>query len=275
MSELSFIDPAGVETLLRRLPGTSGRFMPPVVVNEDVVPGQDGSRLRQVRFGAGQVVVPLSMSGTNEVEYRQRLRDLARSLNPTRGTGVLRSTFAGQVRELHCRYIDGMGLVEQWHLLGQPSLLFRAFDPFWYDTAQTAQTFSPTQASFFPILPLRLSGSEVYADTTVVNDGDVQTWPVFTVTGPGANPVLRNLTSGKALDLTGVTLGAGETVEIDTRPGFKTVRRGDGTNLYGDLTATSSLWPLLEGSNSLRLEMAGTTAQSSFSVRYSRRWLSP
>jgi phage-related protein len=271
---LSFIDADGVETVLRHRRGTTGRFMPLVVMRDEPVAGQDGTRLRDLRYDARQVVVPVVIDGVDRSAYRQALRDIAHRLDPKRGNGRIRSSLDGVVRELTCRYLDGMGFSEDFFDVGVPSLLFRAFDPFWYDTAVTAISVGPTQASFFPIFPLRLSGSEVYADTAVDNSGDVETWPQWTVTGPGNGPVLRNLTTGKAIDLTGVVLGVGETVEIDTRPGMKTVRRGDGSNLYGDMATGSSLWPLVKGSNSLRLEMSATTAASSFALRYSRRWLS-
>jgi hypothetical protein len=275
-----WVDPDGVVIDLDVLAsGLSGRFLPPIAFSEESVPLQAGSRLRQVRPLARDVALPFIVVSSDPVAKRMALRRLAAAMDPTRGDGRLRCGFAGQMRELRCRYAGGFDLDESADLstpeVQRALVVFRAFDPFWYDQAVTAVTVGPTQASFFPILPLRLSGSEVYADTEVDNDGDVETWPLWTVTGPGVGPVLRNLTTGKAIDLTGVSLGAGETVEIDTRPGFKTVRRGDGSNLYGEMvTPPSSLWPLVKGSNSLRLEMSATTADTSFALRYQRRWLS-
>lgn len=280
---LSFVDPSGVESPLHAGSvevefGVEGRGMPPVESVIDVIPGQPGGRRRQTRFGVREVVLPLEVFGGSQSDLRGTLRSLARAFDPTRGDGRLVSTAPdGSVREIVCRYSSGMELVEDLDLLGnvqRAGVVFSAVDPYWYDGAATAVTFGPTQASFFPFFPLRLSASEVYADTEVDNEGDVESWPVWTIAGPGTSPVLRNLTTGKSLDLTGVVLGRGETVEIDTRPGFKTVRRGDGTNLYPDLTATSSLWPLVEGHNSLRLELSATTAETSFALNFHRRWLS-
>jgi hypothetical protein len=270
---LSFIDADGVETVLQHQRGATGRFMPPVLARDEAIPGRDGTRLRDVRFDARQVVVPVVFTHGDRAVYRQQLRDVARRLDPKRGDGVLRSTLDGMSRDLRCRYIDGMGFDERYFSTGTPSLLFRAFDPFWYDTATLALTIGPTQAAFFPILPLRLSGSEVYADTDIVNDGDAEAWPAWTVTGPGNDPILRNLTTGEAIDLTGVSLGAGEQILIDTAPGVKTVRAGDGRNLFGDMTA-SVLWALARGRNSVRLELSGATAGTSFALSWRRRWLS-
>lgn len=271
---ISFVDPEGNETVLLHQKGMTGRWMPPVMMSDETVPGQDGTRFRQVRYDARQVVVPVVLLEESRADYRAAIRTLVRRLDPKRGEGILRSTWAGQTRELACRYLDGMGFDERFLNIGTPSLLFRAFDPFWTDGSDTAVAVGATSASFFPFFPLRLSGSEVYADTTVDNDGDVEAWPLWTVTGPGNDPILRNLTTGKSIDLTGLSLAAGETVEIDTRPGIKTVRDGAGANLYGSMTTASSLFPLAEGSNSLRLEMSASTTDTSFSLRYRRRWLS-
>jgi len=79
--------------------------------------------------------------------------------------------------------------------------------------------------------------------------------------------------TGKTLNLD-VTLTAGETVTIDTTPGTRSVTKNDGTNLFGELSATSSLWALAKGSNAIQLEMSSATSSSSIAYSYERRWLS-
>jgi hypothetical protein len=284
MSWLTFIDPDGTEHVLTTDVdvdvefGVEGRFMPPVESVLERVPRQPGARRRQTQFGVREVVLPLEVFGGSEVGLRTRLRELVRAFDPTRGDGILRSTAPdGSVRQVTCRYSAGMEVVEGLDLLGnvqRAAIVLEAVDPFWYDTATSALTIGPTQAAFFPILPLRLSGSEVYADTDIVNDGDAEAWPAWTVTGPGNDPILRNLTTGEAIDLTGVSLGAGEQILIDTAPGVKTVRTGDGRNLFGDMTPASVLWALAPGRNSVRLELSGATAGTSFALSWRRRWLS-
>lgn len=281
----TFIDPDGVEFPLTTDLGTGtnvefgveGRGMPRVESVIERVPQQSGGRRRETTFGVREVVVPLELLGASASDLRVRLRALLRAFDPTRGDSVLRCVAPdGMVRQIGCRYDSGMEVVESLDLLGnvqRAAVVFRAADPFWYDTAVTGQSFGPTQAFFFPILPLRLSGSEVYASADVINDGDVLTWPTWTITGPGNNPVLRNLTTGKRIDLTGVSLAAGESINVDTRPGRKTVSSGVGANLYGSMTTTSSLWPLVKGTNTIRLEMSASTPATSLALSFQRRWL--
>lgn len=261
---------------------TEGRFMPPIAFDEDGVPGQPGLRLRTVRHREKDFVLPLWITDTSETLLRARLRTLIAKMDPTRGDGRIRVTGpGGDQREITCRYKQGLELVER---LGQTSaarmqrapVVFRAHNPYWSDVNDTivgplAPDDSP--GSFFPFFPLRLSSSEVFAALSVDNIGDVDCWPVWTIVGPGSSITLRNLTTGKVLSLDG-TLAAGETLVIDTRPRKKTVRHFSGsieTNWYTNLSATSALWCLRRGSNSLQIEMGAATSASS--VTLARRHL--
>lgn len=270
---IQFVDPNGAVTTLQKLRGATGRWMPDVQIDEQAVPGEDGARFRLARFGPRQTVVPILLDGATDVAYRAAVRALAASLNPKRGRGLLRATFDGAVREIDAIYVDGMGFTEDFPVHGKPSLLFRHLDPFWYDSATTTQAFtSGTPQTFFPIFPIRLSSSTVFASTTVTNTGDVEAWPVWTITGPGSGLVLRNLTTGKVLALTR-TFVAGEVVTIDTSPGAKTVLTAAGASLFSSLTSRQ-FWPLSSGANSIQVELSAATAASSVNLAYRRRFLS-
>lgn len=285
---LSFIAPDGVETVLTRQPdldvhwalGVTGRFMPPIDRVEDTVFGQAGTRLRAVNVGARDVSLPLTVIGGDEVAVRTKLRALIRTLNPQRGDGRLRVTAAdGTVREMVCRYSEGMEGEESRDDTGKvfqrAVLVLRAADPYWYDTTAQSQTYNlgPIR-TFFPILPLRLASESIFGSQVVTNDGDVETWPVWTVHGPCTSISLSNDTTGETINLP-ITLTATQTVTIDTRPFRKTVRRDDGINLYGSLTPTSSLWSLPLGGSTVTISLPGATGDSYVTLNYARRWLTP
>lgn len=275
MSEtIEYVDPDGAATTLYHRSGTSGRFMPPVMVRDQAVPSDHGTRFRGCRFDAAQIVIPVVLDGSSEADFRSGVRALSTALNPSKGVGTLRATVDGAAREMSALFVDGMGFDEENPAdIGFPTLMFRGFDPFWYDTTTVTGTFTTGDAApFFPIFPLRLASSEVFADAVVTNTGDVEAWPLWTVTGPGSGLVLRNFTTGKVLALD-YTLAAGDTVTIDTRPGAKTVTLDDGTNLFGSLTSRQ-LWPVARGSNSIRIEMSGGTDDSSVQIAHQRRFLS-
>lgn len=276
LETISFVDASGLATVLADLRGITGRMMPPIRFTADTIPAQPGTRLRQVLHEARQVVIPIIVSGVSPVAHRAGLRAMAHRLDPVRGEGKLVVTAVdGTVRELHCRYVDGFGLQEDWPDFATPSLLFRADDPYWYDDADTQVDFDAgSAATFFPFFPLRLSSSEVFAAGDVTNPGDVETWPTWNVVGPGSGLVLRNLTTGKLLTLD-YDLAAGESVAIDARPGYKSVERQDGLNLFGSLSDDTDLWALAVGANSVQVEMTGATGGSVVTLRYRGRRLAP
>lgn len=283
MSEVVlWVDADGGSTTLEVEWDASGRFAPKTVFDEDVVPGQPGARFRAVRHELREFVLPIWMVADTEALLRTAMRDMVARMDPTRGPGVIRTTTpVGDQREIACFYGAGLEMAEK---LGQSSgptmqlapVMFRAYDPYWSAVSTTVQDFTiGAMPSFFPFFPLRLTASEIAVDTTVTNSGDVDTWPVWTITGPGSGIVLRNLTTGKDLTPSGITLAAGQTVIIDTRPGVKTVTRDDGTNLWPYLSNTSALWPLRRGVNSVRLEMSASTSASALRLSYKPRYLSP
>ncbi|MBT2723045.1 phage tail domain-containing protein [Bacillus sp. ISL-46] len=282
--KLYWIDANGTEQLLsmdenyKVLFGMNGRFMPPISVVEEEVPFQAGTRKRSVKINARDVDIPLHISAESEIELRQIMRKTLRMINPLKNEGKLISIAAdGSKRELTCQYIGGMEGAEDKDSKGfwwqRVVLVFRAFDPFWYDSTTNVQTFriNETAGTFFPILPLRLSSSTVFADISITNSGDVETAPEWIITGPCQNIVISNMTTGEKVNLE-VTLDVGETISIDTRPFKKTITKNDGTNLFYTMTDESSLWSLQEGENSIQLEMSNATTESSIQLSYKNRY---
>ncbi len=259
------------------LPGVQGRHMPPITHTEDEVPLQPGGRLRQVNIKTRELDLPILITGLSEMDVRTEIRTLEHLMNPLRGDGKLRVTAPdGSQRELTCRYLSGLQLNEEkLYLLKQTApLVFRAPDPYWYDTQTNVFTYvtGGQPATFFPFFPLRLSSSTVFTDASVSNLGDVEAWPEWIITGPGDSITLRNLTTGETITLN-TTIGTGEQITIDTKPGKKTIRKNDGTNLFGSQSFDSSLWALQPGSNSIRIEVSNTTTASSVQLSYRNRYL--
>lgn len=279
-----WVDVDGGQTTLEVEWATSGRFMPKIEFNEDIVAGQPGARLRSVRHAVHELVVPFWFDGATEADQRTQMRNICDLMDPTRGPGKIRVTSpVGDQREIVCSYAAGLEVDEK---LGDNAglfsqmvpVMFRGHDPYWYDvTTTTPGDFQVTSTpSFFPFFPLRLSSSEIVVDTTITNDGSVETWPTWTIYGPGSGVVLRNLTTGKNLLMTTVTLSTGQYITVDTRPDYKTVRRDDGTNMWSVVDFGSALWSLNRGANRIRLEMTGTTPLvSRLQVSYKRRFLAP
>lgn len=272
----TWVEPDGAETRLPVYDPKRGRAMPPIEFAEEVVPERPGARLRSIRHGVKVIDLTTAIKGDAEAAVRADLRAWLRRLDPVRGEGALRvNTVAGDSREIGVRYAGGLELEETDPLWNVAVLTFRALEPYWRDAADTVTTFARGAGSaFLPGPPFALTASGVWAEPSLVNSGDVDAWPVWTITGPATSVALVNTTTGARLDLA-TTLSGDETVTIDTRPGAKTVRRADGTNLYPDLGVDSSLWPLARGTNALEISLAGADDASAVSLAYRARYLGP
>ncbi|MCP3738821.1 phage distal tail protein [Rossellomorea sp. BNER] len=281
--KISWFDANGTEhvfnTDIKVLDGMNGHFMPPISFVEEQVPFHEGSKLRQVRVEPRDVDIPVYIEYKNEIELRQKMRKTLRIFNPLKADGKLK-VFApdGSQRELFCRYSTGLegreDVDEKGFYWQKIILVFHAFDPFWYDTVTKVETFTTGQpATFFPFFPLRLSASSVFADATIDNTGDVESYPEWIIKGAGENIVLRNLTTGQLLQLN-TSLQVGESITIDTRPNKQTIRKSDGTNLFYTISDESSLWSLEAGLNNIRIEMGNSTADSSVQLSYKNRYWS-
>lgn len=257
-------------------PGRKGfKGLPPYQAAVLDTPLVDGDVVRFVLANARGLEVHLLVKGSNATDYEAVRSALQSAMNPKLGDGRFRCTRAdGTQREIFCRYDSGFEGDESWgaaSAIHQEYLLkFMAHDPYFYDVLATTLTFSSAVPSnFFPIMPLKLSGASIGSGFSIFNGGDVESYPVFTISGPGTNPTLTNTTTGKSIAAT-ITLTAGQSLIIDTQA--KTVKREDGSNQFSVLSFGSALWTLATGQNAITLSMSGTGAGSQIQVSYKQRY---
>lgn len=98
-------------------------------------------------------------------------------------------------------------------------------------------------------------------------DGTASTWPVLRVNGPCANPTVTHVGSGRTLTVQG-SLAAGEWVQIDTRPGWRSVLRDNGGGM--PLTAQSRIdeFRLTPGFNELHWTATDPTLTCTLAVTW-------
>lgn len=98
-------------------------------------------------------------------------------------------------------------------------------------------------------------------------EGTAATWPVLRVAGPCSNPTITHVASGRALTVQ-TTLAAGEWVEIDTRPGWRTVLRNNGGGAPLALTSRIDQFQLTPGVNEIRWTATDNTLTSTLAVTW-------
>lgn len=70
-----------------------------------------------------------------------------------------------------------------------------------------------------------------------VNEGDTPAYPTISLQGPLVDPVITNSTTGAEIDLTGLTIAAGESITVNLQGGNKTITDTTGNSLLGSATA--------------------------------------
>ncbi|MFJ8677213.1 phage distal tail protein [Streptomyces sp. NPDC093589] len=98
-------------------------------------------------------------------------------------------------------------------------------------------------------------------------EGNAPTWPVLRIAGPCSNPSVTHVATGRTLTVQ-ATIADGDWVEIDTRPGWRTVLRDNGGG--APLTPQSRIdaFQLTPGTNEIRWTATDNTLTSTLAVTW-------
>lgn len=148
-------------------------------------------------------------------------------------------------------------------------------DPYWQDLIPQQLAFNiGSSVGILPLLPIPLGGSSIIGNNTIINGGNAQAWPIWTLTGPGT-PTMKNLTTGKQWALN-TSVASGHVVQVTTKPGSQmAVDTTTSANIWDQLVLggnLSNLWSLMAGSNQISIAMAGATVATSVGLTWTNRW---
>ncbi|WP_331764834.1 hypothetical protein [Streptomyces sp. NBC_01238] len=139
---------------------------------------------------------------------------------------------------------------------------FAAVDPTFYADEQTTTEIPLgwlTGGGFAApvVAPIFVQSGTTAADRPgwVTNAGTGSAWPVIRITGPVANVTVTHTPSGRQLAMPTLNLTSkNQWIEIDTRPGYRTVRRENGGNASSLLSPASriDLFSLPPGQSEMR-----------------------
>ena len=185
-------------------------------------------------------------------------------------------------------YTGGLDeVIREYPNITKAALTFHAEDALFHDNFETVWYMRQgMDYLYFQPADDLLMTDDLYMRTaagtiedTLTIDGE-RVYPTITITGPAANMVLTNETTGRMIALdASVSLEPGEYITIITdRMKKRSITKVSGTtktNLLNKLTAGSSLnfW-LSRGLNTLAFTNTATTPQSSVELRYKERYLS-
>jgi len=178
----------------------------------------------------------------------------------------------GKMR-LYCRPVDRTTPTDRAFSFryGVVSVRLEATDVYIYsNTEKSSGGISPgatTGGLTFPLtFPLVFGSGGSGGSASVQNSGTAPApWTAF-ITGETPNPKITHLESGRFLELTGLTVSAGDTLEFDSKS--RTILYNGTASRRGFLTAASSWFWLQPGSNTIQFSSGGvTTGQLTFNWR--------
>lgn len=246
--------------------GEDGFGLDDIDIIEERTPYVDGATFKGITQGTREPVVFLGVYRESMDVLEAYEEQLQRNLNPFRGEYTLRVIrMDGRTRDIKARLraYPWSTNDKDGPLWASRKLIFHCPDPHFYDPVQAAQvvTLGPSGLVLPFTLAATLPSTAIDTTFTAQNAGDLPTYPVLVITGPGTNPVITNNTSGKVMSLTQV-LDTGDTVTIDMLAAtimWYDASGGTTTSILQTRSASSAFWPLVRGSNSIRVQMTSAS----------------
>ncbi len=264
-----------------------GHELAPIEIARSAVPYVPGTRVRLVRSREREIHIVVHLNTESFVLLRDEKEVLYRAFwsGDAEGDrvrfGWLRFTLvAGTTRQTRALYLLGAEGDTTQGIGGWEDvvLTFLCPDAHYEALEDTVVDLvaGTSSVSWFgrPWFPFELSASSVLAGATIDNTGDIDAWPIWTLTGPMSNPILRNVTTGAVLSIP-TTVQVDSTLTVATRPGYHSVVFNGGVSAFGVVTGNSVLWGLRPGLNVIRVEASGTASMTDAVLNYRLRYLSP
>lgn len=257
--------------------GVSGLGAAPYELTKDAHP-RGGSRLRHAQPVERMIVWPLYVYGDTHQELIGRWRTLATAFTRTlrEGPGWLEiARPGGDRRRIAVIYEDGWdGRGEQgWGIRSDTAIVsLYCPDPYWLGEPVTEHREHGAGVDFLDPYP-QVSSSQVLGETVLHNPGDVEAWPVWTITGPASKVTMINEDTGEAFEITPLDgpLGEGDQVTVTTDP--PRVRGPNGEVWTAALNWPGAvLWPLRPGPNRVSFQLDGADDGSSVRLEYRPRY---
>lgn len=253
-----------------RLLRLDGSGTAPVINRVVQTPQRDGAVYVDSRLGPRLISAQLAIVGEGWTSMWAKRREITDKLNPRRGAGLLMFAPDDTVYEINAVVDQGLSFSNPRGPHAQEqAVTFLCDDPAWRVAAINEATIVAPEsgASVAMSVPLSISSGTTSA---VAAAGDLPSYPQVHITfddDDTEDPRVSNNTTSKDFVLDG-SFSTSQSVDIDMNE--RTALDGFGNNLMGQRTATSQMWALEPGDNTVEASMrsGGITARLRWWTRY-------
>lgn len=226
--------------------------LPPIRQRSIEVPGRPGAISFGTEYGPRPLELPCVFKGSSRTDTLGKIHQIAVTFDPSKGPKRL--VFDEAPDKYYLAQLTDQLEIQQTWTVGEFTLKFVCNDPFAYtdDTSATDLGTNPR--------------------TIVVNNnGDLTSYPVFTIQNRCGNVVLTNATTGKSLTY-GNSIATGQTLVIDMAKLQVTLNE---LNDMPNVTA-GDFWSLAPGANNLSINSGAPSdgALTVITVDWSHKFLS-
>jgi hypothetical protein len=261
-----------------------GFSMPPIRRLTERGSLQHGDTDRGFRLDPRILNLSLVINGTDMNDFYAKRATLSNIFKPRNTHGQLRFVRGSTVRQLDCHLLQ-LSEGDRQYKTQKFVASLKANNPTWYDPTLVSVNFAMSLGGDLGEIPMvvpMLVGASVLDASQVINyQGNYETHPIVRITGPVTDVEITHVQTGYKLDFDGITIGAGEWIEVDTRYGRKSVVDNAGANRIADLTKDSdlslfSIVPSPEvfgGINTINITGESVSAATSVSLSYYSRYI--
>lgn len=259
--------------------GVQGLDDPTLDFLEHTPAGWDGSIVDSILAEPREVFLPIQLFASDLMSLRRLKQNLTSYLNPRRGPVTLKVTLPDASSRLIDGYyrpvagtMDGDNWGVSWQNIG---IVIRCPQPFWRSEFDWDVTWKQdsSRPAILPILPLGPADSNALgASNPVTIAGDVQTYPVWYITGPLTACTITDVGTGRTFTLT-ASISTGETWIVDTRRGRQGVFNNSGVRSRANLNAGADLFPLQPGISQVQTTVVGASAGAQVFGTAPQLWL--
>ena len=246
-----------------------GLGMPPVINEAVQTPSRDGETYIRTVLEPRFLKPHFTITATTFALLQEERRRLIAILNPRLGMGRLEWTpVKGKTYGIDAIIETGADFADHPSAVVENlRLSFRCPDPAFNLQPIETTTFNVGGGLSVPwSQPMSIDLDS--QQKTIHNEGDLPSYPTFTITGPLASPKVENLTTSKLVSLSGYDLLAGSTLVINMDA--QTIKV-DGVSKIGEMTAASEIWTLEPGSNEIKV--SSTTGGGNYRMTFAARYL--
>ena len=224
---------------------------------------------------------------TSTLDDMYSLRDeLLEIFNPLNSVEIKFDLGYG-VREIAVHYYNDMSMPWQGEVYAAQRVAISLYcpDPLLYDPTGRYVLFElggGTGTTVPTPIPTAVGGSVLGEIRVLQTYGNYHTFPsLIRLTGPVTNPVISNLTTGKKLDFTGITIVAADYYDIILERGLKSVEDKNGVDKIADLTNDSHIdsWMLAahpiatSGNNSIQVAGSAASPATKIEIGWTDKYL--